>query len=118
MLAGAVRPQRRARRGDAGRAGPVGRRCARNLRNALRRGHRVPEGEGIWRDDERGGALVRDEPVVVHCYTTPEEIENADNLGRLAHFCRRMGRETNQGEIGLVIGDEYFAIRDYKEAKR
>jgi hypothetical protein len=74
-----------------------------------------PKARGIWRDDERGGALVRDEPVVVHCYTTPEEIENADNLGRLAHFCRRMGRETNQGEIGLVIGDEYFAIRDFRE---
>lgn len=26
-----------------------------------------------------------------------------------------MGRETNQGEIGLVIADEYFAIRDYQE---
>jgi hypothetical protein len=23
-----------------------------------------------------------------------------------------------QGEIGLVIADEYFAIRDYKEPKR
>lgn len=74
-----------------------------------------PKARGIWRDDERGGALVRDEPVVVHCYTTPEEIENADKLGRLARFCRRMGRETNQGEIGLVIGDEYFAIRDFRE---
>ena len=58
-----------------------------------------PKARGIWRDDERGGALVRDEPVVVHCYTTPEEIEDADKLGRLARFCRRMGRETNQGEI-------------------
>jgi len=26
-----------------------------------------------------------------------------------------MGRETRQGEIGLVVGDEYFAIRDYDE---
>jgi hypothetical protein len=59
-----------------------------------------PKARGIWRDDERGGALVRDEPVVVHCYTTPEEIENTDNLGRLARFCRRLGRETNQGESG------------------
>lgn len=74
-----------------------------------------PKARGIWRDDERGGALVRDEPVVVHCYTTPGEIEDANNLTRLASFCRRMGRETNQGEIGLVIGDEYFAIRDFRE---
>jgi len=26
-----------------------------------------------------------------------------------------MGREARQGEIGLVIGDEYFAIRDFAE---
>lgn len=74
-----------------------------------------PKARGVWRDDERGRALVRDEPVVVHCYTTPSEIEDARNLEQLARFCRRMGRETNQGEIGLVIGDEYFAIRDFRE---
>jgi hypothetical protein len=72
-----------------------------------------PKAKGIWRDDEQGGALVRDEPVVIHCYTTPAEIEDAGNLAELADFCRRMGRETHQGEIGLVIGDEYFAIRDF-----
>lgn len=74
-----------------------------------------PKAKGIWRDDERGGTLVRDEPVVVHCYTTPAEIEDDNNLARLARFCRQMGRDTNQGEIGLVIGDEYFAIRDFRE---
>jgi hypothetical protein len=26
-----------------------------------------------------------------------------------------MGRETRQGEIGLVVGDEYFAIREFGE---
>ena len=33
--------------------------------------------------------------------------------GRLGDFCRTMGRETNQGEVGLVVGDEYFAMRDF-----
>ena len=72
-----------------------------------------PKAHGIWRDDERGGALVRDEPVVMHCYTTPEDIEDEAKLGELGAFCRRMGREVGQGEVGLVIGDEYFAIRDF-----
>jgi hypothetical protein len=71
-----------------------------------------PKAKGIWRDDERG-ALVRDEPVVVHCYTTPADVQHPDSLAALGRFCRRMGRETHQGEIGLVIGDEYFAIRDF-----
>lgn len=76
-----------------------------------------PKARGVWRDDERGGALVVDEPVVVHCYTVPEAIEDEGNLKNLATFCRKMGRETNQGEIGLVIADQYFAIRDYEEPK-
>jgi hypothetical protein len=74
-----------------------------------------PKARGIWRDDERGGVLIKDEPVVVHCYTTPDEIENAKNLAELGIFCRTLGRETHQGEVGLVIGDEYFAIRNFVE---
>jgi len=74
-----------------------------------------PKARGIWRDDERGGALVRDEPVVVHCYTTPFDIQDARNLAEFGSFCRKMGREARQGEIGLVVGDEYFAIRDFAE---
>jgi hypothetical protein len=41
-----------------------------------------PKAQGIWRDDERGGALVKDEPVVVHCYTTPGDIQDAGHLVR------------------------------------
>lgn len=62
-----------------------------------------------------GIALVKDEPVVVHCYTTPADIQDATNLAELGSFCRRMGREGRQGEIGLVIGDEYVAIGDFAD---
>ncbi|MBI4521065.1 MAG: hypothetical protein HY701_09515 [Gemmatimonadetes bacterium] len=72
-----------------------------------------PKAKGIWRDDERGGFLVEDEPVVIHCYTTPGDIQDSSNLAEPGGFCRRMGRETNQGEVGLVVGDEYFAIRNF-----
>lgn len=74
-----------------------------------------PKARGVWRDDERGGALVLDEPVVIHVYTQADVIEDPENLAALAAFCKAMGRETNQGEIGLVIADEYFAIRNYQE---
>jgi len=53
--------------------------------------------------------------VVVHCYTTPKDVQDEGNLADLGAFCRRMGREARQGEIGLVIGDEYFAIHDFGE---
>lgn len=74
-----------------------------------------PKAKGVWRDDERNGALVKDEPVVVHCYTTRTDIEDSRNLAELASFCRTMGRDARQGEVGLVIGDEYFAIREFTE---
>ena len=74
-----------------------------------------PRARGVWRDDERDRQLVADEPVVMHCYTTAEDIEDEQNLAELAAFCRRMGRETHQGEIGLIIGNEYFAIREFGE---
>ena len=74
-----------------------------------------PRARGVWRDDERGGVLIKDEPVVVHCYTTPGDVVDSARLGQLGDFCRRMGREARQGEIGLVIGDEYLAFRDFSE---
>ncbi len=73
-----------------------------------------PRAKGIWRDDEKGGILIRDEPVVVHCYTTPDDIEAGSNLAELGRFCRKMGRDAHEGEIGLV-GNEYFAIHDFEE---
>ena len=51
----------------------------------------------------------------MHCYTTPLDIEDDRNLAALGDFCRKLGREARQGEIGLVVGDEYFAIRDFSE---
>lgn len=72
-----------------------------------------PKAKGVWRDDERRGALVNDEPVVVHCYTTPEDMQDPKNLAALGRFCKRMGREARQGEVGLVVGDEYFAFRQF-----
>ncbi len=58
---------------------------------------------------------MKDEPVVVHCYTTRADIEDVRNLVQLGGFCRKMGSQARQGEDGLVVGDEYFAIRDFAE---
>jgi hypothetical protein len=77
-----------------------------------------PRAKGVWRDDERDGTLVFDEPVVIHGYTTPADAGSRPKLKKLAAFCRRMGRGARQGEIGLVIDDHYYAIRDYKEPTR
>lgn len=74
-----------------------------------------PRARGVWRDDEMGGELVEDEPIIIHCYTTPDDLNDPERLAQLGNFCRRMGREARQGEVGLVIGDEYLAFRSFSE---
>lgn len=43
----------------------------------------------------------------MHCYTTPEDIQDEQKLAELANFCHR--------EVGLVIDGEYIAIREEKD---
>ncbi len=73
-----------------------------------------PRGRGRWRDDERGGMLVADEPTVVTCYAAPQDISD-DALKRLRAFLHRMGREAEQGEVGIVFDGDYYGITAYDE---
>lgn len=73
-----------------------------------------PKAKGVWRDDERGGALIRDEPVVLQCYVRPSALDDSA-LDSLRAFCEELGRETKQGEIGIVIDGNYIAIRGFEE---
>src|SRR5439155_9971514 len=61
-----------------------------------------PRGRGVWRDDERGGTLLREEPVIVFSYAA-EEALTVTALEELYRTLSRMGRGANQGEIGVVI---------------
>jgi hypothetical protein len=77
-----------------------------------------PKASGVWRDAERSGTLVFDDTVVVHCYRTPKDVQSPSKMKRVAAFCKRMGVEARQGEVGLVIADEYFAFHNFKETTR
>lgn len=68
-----------------------------------------PKGRGVWRDDDRGGELLFDEPVVVQCYTSEEEL--LAKAPALREFLVQMGREMRQGAVGFVIDNEYLEIR-------
>lgn len=74
-----------------------------------------PPGRGVWRDDERGGALVYDETQMVVAYVAEGTFDDEEVLKRLKEFLFRMGREANQGEIGVVIDGTYLGIVDYGE---
>jgi hypothetical protein len=75
-----------------------------------------PQGRGVWRDDERGGKLLFDEPIVVHCYTSAAEIRR--QAGALREFLVRMGTECRQSAVGFVIDRDYPEIRFPLPGKR
>lgn len=56
-----------------------------------------PKAKGIWRDDERGGALVTDEPIVVHCYTTPAKSATRRTLPRSLRSADGWGARRDKG---------------------
>src|SRR5271168_4023761 len=72
-----------------------------------------PPGRGVWRDDERGGVLVYDDTQMVVSYVNGEILGDDEVLKRLRGFLCRMGREANQGEVGIVIDGSYFGIIEY-----
>ena len=67
-----------------------------------------PKGKGVWRDDEQGGKLLFDTPVVIQCYTSETMLDKHADAVR-AHLTR-MGVETRQGAIGFVIDNGYYEI--------
>jgi hypothetical protein len=71
-------------------------------------GTAFPRGRGVWRDDARGGILLYDQPVVIQCYTNEESLEARGHV--LREFLMRMGKETKQAAIGLVIDRDYLEI--------
>jgi hypothetical protein len=75
-----------------------------------------PKGKGVWRDDDQGGKLLFDEPVVVQCYTSEDAIRR--QAGALREFLVRMGTECRQGAIGFVIDRDYLEIRFPLTGKR
>lgn len=74
-----------------------------------------PQAKGVWRDDERAGELVFDQPVIINCYTSEESIE--EQVEGLKAFLLQMGTETRQGAVGLVIDRDYLEIEFPLEAE-
>jgi hypothetical protein len=71
-----------------------------------------PRARGVWRDDQRQGELRYEEPTVVTCYADQAAMTDTAR-SRLRAFLHRLGRETNQGEVGVVIGDKYYGISEF-----
>ena len=68
-----------------------------------------PRGLGVWRDDDQGGKLVWDKPVLIQCYT--DEVTLEQNAAPLREFLIEMGTETSQGAVGFVVDRDYYEIQ-------
>lgn len=73
-----------------------------------------PPARGVWRDDDRGGKLVYDDPVVVFSYAPESELSGSAGE-ELVAFLMRLGRETNQGEVGVFVDGTYYGIQEFDE---
>ena len=72
------------------------------------------ECQGAWRDDEKGGAIKAERISTVQTYMAKTSW-NKTTAAELAKFLHCMGREANQGEIGLVVDGVYFPIRKFSK---
>lgn len=68
-----------------------------------------PAGQGVYRDST--GKELRETMVPIQCHAPVKALKDAKKRAELAAFCRRMGQQTKQDEVGLVIGPNYHAIR-------
>ena len=69
-----------------------------------------PKARGVWRDDERDGHLVFDEPVIIQCYTSLKLLASKSaGVGRVLDG-QWDARRRRQGAVGFVINGEYFEI--------
>ena len=56
-----------------------------------------------------------DDTQMVTSYAAGEILGDPEALKRLRAFLCRMGREADQGEVGIVIDGTYFGIIDYND---
>ena len=89
---------------------------ALNVMGSLFRGATAfPPGRGVWRDDEAGGRLLKEQTVMVVSYVAPNL--TSGSLKSLREFLHRFGREARQGEVGIVINSKYYGISRYDMPK-
>lgn len=74
-----------------------------------------PPGRGVWRDDDRDGELVFDDTQMVLSYVPEDAFTDDKVVKELRAFLCRMGRDANQGEVGIVIDGTYIGIVDYED---
>ena len=63
---------------------------------------RMPTAFGGWLNPETN-ELITEPVILIHSYVRAADIASREKLDQLAHFLHRMGKETKQGEVAVLI---------------
>jgi hypothetical protein len=66
---------------------------------------------GVYRADD--GRILHDTPIMIESYVQRQDLEDRAKLSELLKFMKRMGRETDQAAVALVINSVFHEIKDY-----
>ena len=66
--------------------------------------------QGIYKDME--GKVYRDKPILIESYVERSRLVDEATLQQLVAFAKRMGRETRQKAVALIINDVFHEITD------
>lgn len=68
---------------------------------------------GIYKTKD--GAILHDKPILIECYASRQDVENSQKLTELLRFAKRLGRETNQAAVALVVNHVLHEITDFRD---
>jgi hypothetical protein len=71
----------------------------------------LPPCTGYWRNP--AGGDIKEEPRYVYAFVKPATLEAA--LVELRRVLHSMGKETDQGEVGIEIDNDFFTIGEFDE---
>jgi hypothetical protein len=66
---------------------------------------------GIYLDDT--GKTLHDKPILIECFAEIKDVKNHKKLEQLVAFMKRMGKETKQAAVGLVVANTFHYVTDY-----
>lgn len=75
----------------------------------------MPPAIGKWYNEETD-QIVTESVVLVHSYARDSAITQVC-IERIAEFCHRMGRETDQGEVAILVDGVFHRIRNYESTE-
>ncbi len=67
--------------------------------------------QGIYKDT--AGKVYRDKPILIESYVERESLVDEATLRGLLAFAKRMGRETRQKAVALIINDVFHEITEF-----